>query len=91
MSIKSNNRWQMQDAKARLSHVVKAARSKGPQIITIHGEEVAVIQSIDDFKRKAGKERPSMLEALLQCPPGPPLKIHRDTKDRVGNSPRIFD
>jgi hypothetical protein len=29
--------WQMQEAKARLSEVVKSAESEGPQNITLHG------------------------------------------------------
>lgn len=29
--------WQMQEAKARLSEVVKCAESEGPQNITLHG------------------------------------------------------
>jgi antitoxin Phd len=91
MRVKSKNCWQMQDAKARLSHVVREARSKGPQILTLHGQEVAVIQSIEDFKGTKAGPRPSMLEALLKCPPGPPLVIHRDPNNTIGNSRKIFD
>jgi prevent-host-death family protein len=31
--------WQLQEAKNRLSEVVKAAESKGPQVITVRGQE----------------------------------------------------
>ena len=37
--------WQMQEAKARLSEVVKRAESEGPQDITLHGRSVAVVLS----------------------------------------------
>ena len=37
--------WQMQEAKARLSEVVKCAESEGPQNITLHGQSVAVLVS----------------------------------------------
>ncbi|HEY0180832.1 MAG TPA: type II toxin-antitoxin system Phd/YefM family antitoxin [Dokdonella sp.] len=47
--------WQLQEAKNRLSEVVKAAKTKGPQIITVRGkEEVAVvsIQELRELKRR---------------------------------------
>ncbi|MGF1644792.1 MAG: type II toxin-antitoxin system Phd/YefM family antitoxin [Thiotrichales bacterium] len=46
--------WQMQEAKARLSEVVKRAESEGPQDITLHGRSVAVMLSRSDFDRLAG-------------------------------------
>ena len=33
-------RWQVQEAKQRLSEVLRRAQADGPQIITRHGEEV---------------------------------------------------
>lgn len=46
--------WQMQDAKARLSEVVKRAKNDGPQDITLHGRSVAVMLSRETFDRLAG-------------------------------------
>ena len=43
--------WQLQDAKARLSEVVKKAKSEGPQYITVHGEPSAVVLSETDYRR----------------------------------------
>jgi prevent-host-death family protein len=40
--------WQMQDAKARLSEVVKSAQHQ-PQDITVHGHSVAVVVSRETF------------------------------------------
>ncbi len=37
--------WQLQDAKARLSEVVKAASLHGPQEITLHGKPAVVVIS----------------------------------------------
>jgi prevent-host-death family protein len=42
--------WQLQEAKAMFSEVVKAATLK-PQTITVRGKETAVILSIDEYKR----------------------------------------
>jgi len=42
--------WQLQEAKAMFSEVIKSAVSK-PQIITVRGKETAVILSIVDYKK----------------------------------------
>lgn len=46
--------WQMQEAKAHLSEVVKQAEQAGPQEITVHGRPVAVVLSRAEFDRLAG-------------------------------------
>ncbi len=43
--------WSLQDAKNRLSEVVREARESGPQIITVRGKETAVVLSVNDFRR----------------------------------------
>ncbi len=43
--------WQMQEAKAKLSELVKRAQIDGPQDITLHGESVAVVLSRETFER----------------------------------------
>lgn len=43
--------WQMQEAKARLSELVESANTEGPQTITRHGAEQAVVLSMEDYKR----------------------------------------
>jgi prevent-host-death family protein len=42
--------WQLQQAKSRLSEVIEEAHTVGPQIITRHGVERAVIMSIGDYR-----------------------------------------
>ncbi len=46
--------WQMQEAKARLSEVVKDAEREGPQEITLHGRPVAVVLSRAQYDRLTG-------------------------------------
>lgn len=46
--------WQMQEAKSRLSEVVKDAEREGPQEITVHARPVAVVLSRADYDRLAG-------------------------------------
>ncbi len=59
--------WQMQEAKARLSEVVKLAESEGPQDITLHGRSVAVVLSRAAFERLSGNEY-SLVEFMRQSP-----------------------
>ncbi len=49
--------WQMQDAKARLSEVIKLARRDGPQEITLHGRPVAVLLSRAEFEKLSGRSQ----------------------------------
>jgi prevent-host-death family protein len=59
--------WQMQEAKARLSEVVKCAESDGPQYITHHGQSVAVVVSQSMYSRLTGNEQG--LEDLMRRSP----------------------
>lgn len=43
--------WQLQDAKNRFSALVKAAENEGPQVITVHGQEKAVLLSAEAYQR----------------------------------------
>ena len=43
--------WQLQEAKARLSQVIKKAGKEGPQRITVHGEPTAVVISTEEYRR----------------------------------------
>jgi prevent-host-death family protein len=42
-------KWQLQTAKAKLSEVIRRARSEGPQIITVHGREEFVLLRREDL------------------------------------------
>jgi antitoxin Phd len=62
--------WQLQDAKARLSEVIKTARTDGPQIITQRGIKSAVVLPFDDWERTQTSDKPSLLEILRSGPEG---------------------
>jgi len=47
---KEKTQWQLQEAKAMFSEVIKAAILK-PQTITVHGKETAVILSYEEYKK----------------------------------------
>ncbi|HCL00101.1 MAG TPA: type II toxin-antitoxin system prevent-host-death family antitoxin [Candidatus Marinimicrobia bacterium] len=50
------NVWQLQEAKAKFSKVINEAIQHGPQIITKHGIETALLISINDYKQISKKE-----------------------------------
>ncbi|MCL4778725.1 MAG: type II toxin-antitoxin system Phd/YefM family antitoxin [Gammaproteobacteria bacterium] len=69
--------WQLQDAKARFSQVVKSAVTDGPQQITVHGKPAAIVLSADDYARLAGG-KPSFVDFVQQSPlRGAPLVVKR--------------
>lgn len=47
--------WQVQDAKQRFSELIRRAHSDGPQVVTRHGEEIAVVIDIADYRRLKGE------------------------------------
>lgn len=59
--------WQVQQAKTRLSKVIDDAQIKGPQIITRHGAERAVILSMDEY-RSLTTRKPDLRDFLLNGP-----------------------
>jgi prevent-host-death family protein len=59
--------WQMQEAKARLSEVVKTAQSEGPQKITMHGQSVAVVISQSMYQRLTNNQL-TLTEFLTNSP-----------------------
>ena len=59
--------WQLQEAKARLSEVVKNASTMGPQEITVRGEPTVVVISKADFEALQ-KRKPSFVELMRQSP-----------------------
>ena len=50
-TLKKLNHWKLEDAKARLSEVVRLAEAKGPQMVTVRGREAVVVISAIDFER----------------------------------------
>jgi prevent-host-death family protein len=69
--------WQVQEAKTRLSEVIEEAIQKGPQIITRHGTERAVILSIADYRALAA-HKPDLRDYLLGGPKVDRFDIGRD-------------
>lgn len=66
--------WALQDAKARLSEVVRAAKKK-PQRITQRGEEAAVVISPEEYRslqKKSGKGKEKTFYEIWSSAPKVP-------------------
>ena len=72
--------WQVQHAKAHFSELLDEAEHKGPQIITRHGAERAVVISIEEYRALAG--------ATARNADKPKYK---DFKDWLLNGPKLDD
>jgi prevent-host-death family protein len=59
--------WQVQEAKQKFSELLRKVHSDGPQFVTRHGEEVAVVIDIEEFRRFHGSKR-SFVDHLLDGP-----------------------
>jgi antitoxin Phd len=70
--------WQMQTAKQRFSELVERALREGPQVITRHGREAAVVLSMEEYRRLT--DTPDFKRFLTEGPGLEELEIVRDTR-----------
>ena len=87
--------WQVQEAKQRFSEVLRAVEKDGPQTITRHGEEVAVVINVAEYRRLAGPGK-TFAEHVASFPkwepaPGEPDVFDEIEADRVRHRPREVD
>ncbi len=70
--------WQLQDAKARLSELVKRARNVGPQEIRVHGEPAVVVLAHQEYLRLT--QPPTRFVDFIRKSPlkGAKLDVSRD-------------
>jgi antitoxin Phd len=61
------NVWKMQDAKARLSEVVRRAKAGEPQRVTVHGKEAAVIFDPSRFELTPKAKKPDTMRGFVEA------------------------
>lgn len=61
-------RWQLQDAKNRLSEVVKRASNEGPQVITLRGEDAVVVVAAGEYARMTRRTKGTLVEFFRKSP-----------------------
>lgn len=50
-------KWRIYEARRRLDTVIDRALAEGPQIITCHGIDRAIVLSIDKYRKLAGDKQ----------------------------------
>ncbi len=84
--MNATNRWQLQEAKNRLSEVVRRARAEGPQIITLRGDDAVVVVSAIEYQKLGRSPNGSLVEFFRNSPLRNAelnLKRSRDTGRKV--------
>jgi prevent-host-death family protein len=73
--------WQLQEAKNKFSRVVDDAVNRGPQIITKHGVEVAILISYESYQKMIAS-RGKLSDFFRESPlAGIDLDLARDKSD----------
>jgi prevent-host-death family protein len=69
--------WQLQEAKQRLSELIRAAEHEGAQVVTRRGREVAVVIDAETFHRLSWAPA-DFKDYLMHGPEFDELEIDRD-------------
>lgn len=70
--------WQLQEAKARFSELVKCVAASGPQNITVHGKPTVVVISREEYD-KLTQPKVSFVKFMQSSPwVGLNLRLKRD-------------
>ncbi len=78
--------WTVAEAKSKFSEVLERAEKEGPQRITRHGKEAAVVISATEWKRKK-KRRGSLMDFFRNSP----LRGAGVALDRLDEKPREIE
>jgi len=70
--------WQLQEAKARLSEVVRLCVQEGPQTLTVRGKEEVVLLSKQEYDLLLGS-KPNLFDFMRHSPlKGVEISFERD-------------
>ncbi|EWM16358.1 type II toxin-antitoxin system Phd/YefM family antitoxin [Kutzneria sp. 744] len=79
-----SHHWQLQEAKQRFSELIRFVEVDGPQFVTRHGKEVAVVIDIAEYRRLKGDRTEDFKDFLLAAPPLEELEIDRPSEPARG-------
>ena len=74
--------WPVQDAKAHFSELLQASLTQGPQLVTKHGAEAAVLVPVQEWRRLTEQAGPGFKALLLAPEARTDLKIPKRWKLR---------
>jgi prevent-host-death family protein len=80
----------VQDAKARFSELLDASLTKGPQIVTRRGEEMAVLVRVEHWRQLEEATRPRLKDLLLAAQPRTEIPVPA-RKARRRREPPAFE
>ena len=82
--------WSVQQAKAKFSEFLKATIEQGPQMVTYHGEETAVLVPVAEYRKLKAASRPTLKQWLLAPTPNFEIPL-RPRKEYSLRAPVEFD
>lgn len=59
--------WSLQDAKAKLSELVRQVKAQGPHIISLRGKPEIVMMTVKDYEALQS-QRPSLIQLMKSSP-----------------------
>jgi prevent-host-death family protein len=79
------NRWPLADAKARFDDLMRRARERGPQRVTVRGRDAVIVLDIGQYEKLVGvPARPStpdgasLIATMAAAPPFDDVDLERD-------------
>jgi antitoxin Phd len=81
--------WALQDAKARLSEVVRRALSEGPQHLTVRGRPSLVVLSEEEYAALLRRRRRRPLVELLRKSPVAGAHLDLTRSRDIGRKTRL--
>lgn len=82
--------WALQDAKARLSEVIRKAETDGPQLVTVHGEEKVIVVAVAEYRKLKGEPTGRAIVDALAASPHKEIELEQP-RHRVRVRPRSFE
>lgn len=79
--------WPVQDAKARFSELLRASLKDGPQMVTLRGQEAAVLVPAAEWRRLQQAGKPTLKDILLGDGP----RFDLELEPRLRLTPRPVD
>lgn len=64
---RAESTWQLQEAKARFSELVRRAQ-ESPQRVTVHGQDAVVVISVEEYERRSPGALSSLDELMAASP-----------------------
>lgn len=79
-------KWQLQEAKNRLSEVVRKAAEEGPQLVTLRGDDAVVVISASTYRKLASRSREGLAEFIRKSPIARGRLDFQRRRDAVGRA-----